>query len=449
MEKIKKLIIVLIIILILVLMMIYGAIKIMLLEETEAAREEISDSPEDLIEEIGVVDGYSTFFSVEKMLNKYIEAIQNKENKTVYNLTDETILLENEIVQDNVLEYVSDIIQYNTKYRIMEMYQQRNSEKAIYYIDVILKNDNSQRKEVYFVLYTDGQNLTYSVKKINQEIYEKQKNKWNQEIETKKIERNDDNKYIFIEPTEKERFYKYFEDFLENMLYDPEYAYELLDVNYREICFPTLKDFQDYIEENREVFLSYFPGSLKSFEEFDNMDEYMAYVGRAKKLELEQYQIKKENGYNKYTCTDSEENYYMFFATAPFQYTVMLDNYTIPTEDFIETYNESNDGEKIVLNIKKFFMGIDDKNYGYAYSLLAESFKNNKYPTKNDFITYAEQNFFEKNKIEYVNYKEETGLYIYKITVSDATGKNADTKQFNMIIKLNSGTDFEMSFSEI
>ena len=161
---------------------------------------------------------------------------------------------------------------------------------------------------------------------------------------------------------------------------------------------------------------------------------------------MDTYNKDKNSDYTQYLFKDTKGNYYIFKETSPFKYTVQLDNYTIPTEDFTETYNSSSDVEQVILNIKKFFMGIDDKNYGYSYSVLSESFKKNKYPTKNDFINYAKQNFFEENEIQYVSYEKENGLYIYKIKISDATGTSSEVRKFNMIIKLNSGTDFEMSF---
>ena len=126
----------------------------------------------------------------------------------------------------------------------------------------------------------------------------------------------------------------------------------------------------------------------------------------------------------------------------------MLDSYAIPTDDLMETYSSSSEAEKVILNIKKFFMGIDDKNYGYSYSVLSDSFKNNKYASKDDFIKYVQENFFEKNDIEYVSYEKENGLYIYKINITDATGKSSEEKSLNMIIKIGSGANFEMSFGE-
>jgi len=113
-----------------------------------------------------------------------------------------------------------------------------------------------------------------------------------------------------------------------------------------------------------------------------------------------------------------------------------------------EKYNMTSEEKKVILNIKKFFMGIDNENYGYSYSVLSEAFKNNNYPTKNDFINYAKANFFKQNEVEYVSYKKQNDLYIYEIKLKDATGNNKEEKMFNIILKLNSGTDFEMSFGQ-
>ena len=230
------------------------------------------------------------------------------------------------------------------------------------------------------------------------------------------------------------------------MLYYPEYAYNLLDSEFKSKYFSTLQEFKDYVENKRQIFESNDVKNLKQFEEFETVEEYRNYISQVKRLKLDKYQIRMNQEYNRYICIDSEGNYYTFYATSPLNYTVVLGNYAIPTEDFVETYNGSTEVEKVILNIKRFFMGIDDKNYGYSYSVLSESFKANKYPTKDAFVQYAKQYFFEENEIEYISYEKQKGLYIYKIKIKDATGENTESKSLNMIVKLNDGTDFEMSF---
>lgn len=446
MKRLKKIIIVLIVIFIILLICTLVLCK----SAQKYQEEDLQEAPDisgDFIKKLGIVEDHNTYFSVEKMLTDYIKKIEFSNNIAIYNLMDTIYILEKAITQENVLEHIANILPYASEVRIRKMYDQKNADNAVYYIDCILEK-NHEGKEFYFILYEDIKNSTYSVAQIDKETYEKKIISIDQEVESKTIEKNDYNKTPFINPTEEQVVIAYFEDFLENVLYYPEYAYNLLDSEYKNNCFPTLQEFKEYINSKREMFLSYDITNLKTVDEFESMEEYLIYIGRAKNLELQSYQIRYKEEYNRYICIDSDGNYYTFYATSPLNYTVVLGNYAIPTEDFTETYNSSSEPEKVVLNIKRFFMGIDDKNYGYSYSVLSEAFKNNNYPTKNDFINYVKQNFFEENEIEYIKYEKENGLYIYKIKIKDATGKSAGEKELNMILKLKSGTDFEMSFGE-
>lgn len=445
MKQIKKIIIILVIILIITLICILYLNSQNSTEQVGENQNIEEDISSDFIKKLGLVNDYSTFFSVEKMFNNYIKNVHSKNQEAIYNILDQEYKMKNNITKENILNYVHDIEQYDQEVRIRKIYSHEDTNNAIYYIYCILEKEH-KGKEFYFTLYKDYKNLTYSVEQIDKETFDKKIINRGQELEEKRIEKNDNNKTIYSNPTEKEIVTKYFENFLYNMLYYPDYAYSLLNSTYRNMCFTTLQEFKQYIENKREVLSSYYEGSLKSFDEFETMEEYSIYLGQAKKLEIKQYQIRMNEEYNRYICIDSEGNYYTFYATSALNYTVVLGNYAIPTEDFIQTYNESSEVEKVVLNIKRFFMGIDDKNYGYSYSVLSESFKANKYPTKDAFVQYAKQYFFEENEIEYISCEKQNGLYIYKIKIKDATGKNTETKSLNMIVKLNDGTDFEMSF---
>lgn len=448
MKNLKKLLIILFIVIIIIVLYI---LKLNNDEKKNNQKNTIeeykSDVSGDFIKELGLVEDYRTYFSVEKMLQKFIEEVENKNNEGIYNLLDGTYILEKGISQENVLDKINDITQYASKVRVRRIYSQENSETGIYYIECILEKEH-QGKENYFVLYKDLKNSTYSIAQIDKQTFEQKVKEEGQNLELRQIENNEYNQIISINPTEKEIVYKYFEDFLENALYYPEYAYSLLDKDYREKCFQTIEDFKYYIENKRELFESYDITTMKSYGDFENMNEYLLYLANTNNLELEQYQITKGKEDNKYLCIDSEGNYYTFYATSPMNYKIVLDNYTVPTKEFTEEYSKSTEQQKVILNIKRFFMGIDDKNYGYSYSVLSEGFRNNKYPTKNDFINYVKQNFFEENNINYMSCEKENNLYIYKIKVEDATGKNANGKEINVIVKINGGTDFEMSFGE-
>lgn len=444
MKKIKTITVILVIIAIIIFITILILVQ---RKQIEQPISQESDVSQDYLKSLGIVDNYNTFFSVEKMLNNYISKIKSKNNEAVYNLLDSTYIKEQNITQENVLNYFADIIKYDSSSRIRKIYSNENIYNAVYYIDCILENKN-ENKEFYFILYEDRQSSTYSIEPIEEKKFEENIMNSQKALEEKRIISNDFNSLLHKIPTEEERVERYLRDILENMLYYPEYAYDMLETNYKNKCFPTLQEFKEYIENKREEFSSYDLTNLKQFGEFNNMEEYLLYLSQSKNLKLEEYQIRELEDGNRYICIDNFGNYFIFYASDPLNYKVILDNYSVPTSEFTEQYNNNSEVEKVVLNIKRFFMGIDDKNYGYSYNVLSESFKNSKYPSKNDFVNYAKQNFFEENEIEYISYEKENNLYIYKIRITDATGNSQEEKTLNIIVKLKEGTDFEMSFGE-
>ena len=122
----------------------------------------------------------------------------------------------------------------------------------------------------------------------------------------------------------------------------------------------------------------------------------------------------------------------------------MLDIYTISLPKVEEEYKKSNAQEKVSMNTMRFINAINDKKYYYAYNLLAQSFKNRNFQTQEEFETYIKDNFFENNIIEEASFKEESGYYVYILTLSDGNG---NTKKANIVMELGEGIDFAMSFS--
>lgn len=127
-------------------------------------------------------------------------------------------------------------------------------------------------------------------------------------------------------------------------------------------------------------------------------------------------------------------------------YTILLDTYTIDLPEFTEKYRNSTDEQKVLLNIQKFFEAINHQDYSYAYSKLDETFKNNNFKTIAEFETYMKKNFFSKSKLAAGKVEKQGNTYLYDINMSDATGKDANTKKKSFVMQLKEGTDFVMSF---
>ena len=130
------------------------------------------------------------------------------------------------------------------------------------------------------------------------------------------------------------------------------------------------------------------------------------------------------------------------------KYEVILDTYTIDLPQFIEKYNIANAREKVTLNIDKFMKSINNKDYNYAYSVLADSFKVNNKIDYQKFKNYIEKNLFESNNVRYETFKEENNAYSYELKITD--GSKQDDRVIKMYIAMQleeNSTAYKISFS--
>ena len=181
----------------------------------------------------------------------------------------------------------------------------------------------------------------------------------------------------------------------------------------------------------------------------EDYENYMEYMTSIKNIKLERYSKTSEDGYTKYICQDTYNNYYIFKVTELMQYSLILDTYTIEIPEFTEKYETSNAQEKVILNINKFMQGVNDKDYKYAYSLLADSFKETNFNTQKDFENYIKTNFFEKNDFKYEKFGDEANTYYtYQIKITDRNKNRNEEITKTFIILLEEGLDFKLSFNK-
>ncbi len=130
------------------------------------------------------------------------------------------------------------------------------------------------------------------------------------------------------------------------------------------------------------------------------------------------------------------------------EYKLILDTYTVDIPEFTEKYKKAKDQEKVILNLNKFMLAINDGDYNYAYNLLADNFKNTNFPDYKNFETYIKSNLFANNKFEYIEFGDQAGTYYtYKVNITDASGKSNSTITKSFIMLLENGTDFKLSFN--
>ena len=450
-KKIKSLIIVLIIIALVLTLIIYNISKnvenpekneeSVIAQNEQKDFEKIQEDPSIIIngKKLEPIKSEGVYLTIEKAIKKYTEYANKQNSEAIYSLLYDEYISLNNLNKENILQNIGKY----PNYKISKLVGLSTLNYGIFYLII-----NTENADKFLMINWDTENETYSVQPISREEYDLgiQKGISVDKDRIKSIEKNDYNKISSQKADNDSIAQKYFYDFIEKVVNNTELAYKQLDNEYKNINFETYNEFKEYVKDNKEILQSLDHNNFKTHKDFTNYEDYEKYYQEKSINRMKDYAQTTVNGEKTYIFKDSYGKYYIFKVSAAMEYTVLMDNYTIPTNDFTSEYEEMSEQEKVVLNIKRFFMGIDDKNYGYSYSVLAKSFKENKYPTKSDFVKYAKQNFFEKNEIQYISCEKENGVFIYKISITDATGKSTDSKPLNMILKLNNGTNFEMSF---
>ena len=308
-------------------------------------------------------------------------------------------------IQDNVEGFSAEKMNYLQGQRIMtySVYGRINSE------------------EKYYKVRVDMENMTYELEEISDDIYENLSQIKLEDDETE-IPNKGDNIFEYEAVSNVDMCRKYLEDFRQKELNNPEEAYSMLDEDYRNERFPTFEEFQEYVNSCRY------------------MIQYSS---------LSKYDVEIKDNYTEYILVDNYNNSYTIRTTGIWDYTILLDNYTIKVDTYEEEYNKLSIEQKIQANVYIFLQMINTKDYRHAYELLDETFKNNNFDTLDKFKEYVNENFFDYNlnTTSNVDISNEGNTYIYETVIRSGAGSAAETKNLTVIMQLKEGTDFVMSFS--
>lgn len=316
------------------------------------------------------------------------------------------------------LNILLNCINNNTNYTfIKDIYVQRNDNINVYAVYGIQNNKN-----IYYIISLDYNNFSYNIKQVTEDECNNIKDgKENDYIKITNIEINNDNKFELNVMSDVQTSAMYY-NIIKNVLNsEPEVLYNLLlDDEYKQKRFSNIEAFNEFVNQNKS--------------KYNNM-------------KLSKYAKYKYDGYVQYVCLDNNGDYFVINNNVDNgEYKVLLDTYTVDQQEFIKKYDSASDNEKAGYDINKFFEAINAKDYKYAYSCLAESFKQNNFTTQNQFENYIKNNFYNKNDVKYSNYRKEGNYYIYTVNIinSEDTTKSV---QKDFIVNLKENRQFEMSFS--
>ena len=92
-----------------------------------------------------------------------------------------------------------------------------------------------------------------------------------------------------------------------------------------------------------------------------------------------------------------------------------------------------------------FITLIEQNDYEGAYDLLNESFKENYFPTINDFAQYIQK--YPKNMtVDYQNIDRQGELFVLTVEIKDIFNKDAETINQRVVIRENDTNKYTISF---
>lgn len=440
MKDLKKIIIILVIIIIIIVIVL---LSLFLSDKKEKERIEESYSDERIdynnVQTESVTSSIS-FYSVVDCVRKYFDTI-NKNNsvyygyndereyvkiiddetikQNIYNLLSEKYIKDKKITVNNVFEHVENITE-QVMFTPLKMDVLKGENSNVYSVYGFIQNmDYKYIKDINIIVHQDEHNSTFAIEQI-EEKNTRNSNDILLEQSNLRIQNKENNVYSNPKVNEEYIAKSYFETFKRMLLAKPETSYKILNEEYKKKRFGNYEKYRIYIEKNRKKFES---------------------------IDLKKYRFDDSKGYTEYVCLDQEKNFYIFKEKAFFDFDVLLDSYTIESEEFLKKYNKGDQKVKEGMNLEKFIEAINNDDYGYAYSVLAESFKQNYYKTQTEFEDYIKSNLYEHNYIEYINFVQEADLGIFTIKLKESEEEGSIGKNMTYIVKLEEGTKYVMSFS--
>lgn len=338
------------------------------------------------------------------------------------NDTEENNIEEMSKVTDNqkfftVAECVSKSIGDNNYFVPLKMNWKESTELDMYSVYGITMDKNySNCQYVYYIVKLDSFNKIYSAKLLN--------GSYNSLDDIELVddkEKLGQNSFSYINVNEEYIIKSYMDYYKKMVLSNPELFYNnYLDEEYKNKKFSDINSFKEYINNNRTDIIN---------------------------VNATRYSIDNYNEYKQYTIEDNYNNYYIIKEKNIMDFSMLLDNYTINSEEFTEKYNNSSDKVKITTNIDKVFKMLNNKEYKDLYdNYLNSEFKNNYFSNYSDFEKFISEKFFDYNYQGSLSSENKGTFYIVNVNYKEGLSSAGEQRSINILMKLNDNTNFEISF---
>ena len=367
--------------------------------------------------EIEKVQSNQEVFCVEKCIEYYINYLREGNLDAIRKVLESNYSGINDIknLREQVIDISNDEQIENYKFIALKMdKKEKDLDRAIYFVEgKSVSNDYMQEKECEFTVVIDRVQNVFAI--IPENLEENQRYEYNWDIQPD--QENFYNKFEDNVVSDKDIIVKYFEYYKGLAQYDYKQAFELLDEEYREERFN------------------------------DDVEEYHKYLQdiQIENVSIKQYKTEIEDNVTEYIAKNDNNTYYIFYENEPMNISILLDTYTKDIYQFINEYNNTNEQTKVGMNSEKIIMALNSKDYKYIYKKLDQDFANNNFGSLEGFENYMNQNFNAIYEATYYNSSKENNVYVQPVTLK--VKDSDEQKSLNIIMKLEEGTDFVMSFS--
>lgn len=373
------------------------------------------------------------YYATKNIANKFISAIVQEDSETLnsvleptykqkYNVTKNNVLNKMKFTEiNNLTEYEMDNLEVELE--IDKMYVKEKSVNISTYLVTgnLKSNILDINTEYSMIILEDSTNTTFYVLPndfVNDNNYN-DTNKFKDYINKyENIDANEYNKFEYNNIDDVTIINDYLSKYKDYLTTDIEKAYDLLSDDYKKEKFEDYSKYEKYINNHKRQLLT---------------------------ISFTKYKVTDKDDGKEYVCLDSNNNYYIFKETSIMNYKLYLDDYTVDIEEFLDKYNKANETTKIGMNTDKIIKAINRKDYDYIYKKLDQDFANNNFGSLKGFESYMNQNFNAIYETTYYNSSKENNVYVQPITLK--VKDSDEQKSLNIIMKLEEGTDFVMSFS--
>jgi|GEM_PF-2996582 len=436
MNKLKFFIITLIILIIILLSMLYYFTSI------DSNNNITQGDPGLMIEydssKIEIVESKSEFFTVVSCINTFFDVINNNSsgyygrddnnnyvritsdeqiNQLRINLLSDEYIEKNNITVNNISRYI-DKIDESVMFIPLEMRKIGgiSIDNYIAY-GYIIDISNNYIKDVYMRINMDKNNRTFSVEPIQNEniSIDDIRFVYNEEV----IEEKENNKYRIRQMNYEDIAKEYFSMYKKIVISNVEVMYNLLDDEYKEKRFGNIEEFKRYVNTNKDEITS---------------------------AQMVSYLVNIRDGYTEFVCRDNNDNLYIFKDTSPMKFKLELDEYTIISDKFKSEYDRSNEQYRVMMNIDKWVMMLNNRDYKTAYNLLDETFRKNTFGTVENFEINMKNIFPSYYDVTYNNFSKERDINMQTITLKDRNSGSTIGREMSIIMQLKENYDFVMSF---